>query len=41
MSIDGLRFERKKISDTQLDAQIKLTLYLQPAALAVATPAAP
>jgi hypothetical protein len=34
MSIDGLRFERKKINDTLLDAQIKLTLYLQPAALA-------
>lgn len=33
MSIDGLRFERKKISDTQLEAQIKLTLYLQPAAV--------
>jgi hypothetical protein len=41
MSIDGLRFERKKISDTQLDAQIRLTLYLQPAALAVTTPGAP
>ena len=42
MSIDGLRFERKKISDTQLDAQIKLTLYLQPASVAVAAaPAAP
>ncbi len=36
MSIDGLRFERKKITDTQLDAQIKLTLYLQPAGVAVA-----
>jgi hypothetical protein len=36
MSIDGLRFERKKISDTLLDAQIRLTLYLQPAAPAAA-----
>ncbi len=42
MSIDGLRFERKKISDTQLEAQIKLTLYLQPASATVATaPALP
>lgn len=41
MSVDGLRFERRKISDTQLDAQIKLTLYLQPAALAVAASAKP
>lgn len=30
MSIDGLRFERKKIADTQLDAQIRLTLYFRP-----------
>ena len=37
-SIDGLRFERKKISDTQLDAQIKLTLYLRTASLAAAAP---
>ncbi len=29
-SIDGLRFERKKISETQLDAQIRLTLYFRP-----------
>lgn len=41
MSIDGLRFERRKISDMQLDAQIKLTLYLQPATLAVAASAKP
>jgi hypothetical protein len=41
MSIDGLRFERKKISDTQLDAQIKLTLYLQPAAVSAASSRAP
>lgn len=41
MSIDGLRFERKKISDTLLDAQIKLTLYLQPATLSVAAPGSP
>jgi hypothetical protein len=37
-SIDGLRFERKKISDTQLDAQIKLTLYLRSANLAGTAP---
>ena len=41
MSIDGLRFERKKINETQLDAQIKLTLYLRPASLTVATPGVP
>jgi hypothetical protein len=29
-SIDGLRFERKKISETQLEAQIRLTLYFRP-----------
>lgn len=29
-SIDGLRFERKKIGETQLDAQIRLTLYFRP-----------
>lgn len=38
MSIDGLRFERKKISDNQLDAQLRLTLYVRPAALTVASP---
>ena len=32
-SIDGLRFERKKISETQLDAQIRLTLYFRPASV--------
>lgn len=36
MSIDGLRFERKKISDSLLDAQIRLTLYVQPSASTVA-----
>ena len=30
-SIDGLRFERKKSADAQLDAQLKLTVYFQPA----------
>lgn len=40
MSIDGLRFERKKISDNLLDAQIRLTLYLRPAALTTASPGA-
>lgn len=30
MSIDSLRFERKKISETQLDAQLALTLYFRP-----------
>ncbi|HTD91839.1 MAG TPA: hypothetical protein VK663_14325, partial [Burkholderiales bacterium] len=34
MSIDGLRFERKKISETQLEAQIRLTLYFSPAGTA-------
>jgi hypothetical protein len=36
-SIDGLRFERKKISETQLDAQIRLTLYFRPNATGTAT----
>ena len=40
MSIDGLRFERKKISETQLDAQIRLTLYFRPATM-TATAAQP
>jgi hypothetical protein len=30
-SIDGLRFERKKSGDAQLDAQLRLTIYFQPA----------
>lgn len=34
ISIDGLRFERKKISDTQLEAQIRLTFYFRPATAA-------
>jgi hypothetical protein len=29
VSIDGLRFERKTITDTELDAQIRLTLYFR------------
>lgn len=31
VSIDGLRFERKKVTDTQLDAQLRLTMYFRPA----------
>ena len=30
VSIDAVRFERKKISDVQLDAQVRLTLYFRP-----------
>lgn len=30
ISIDDLRFERKKVEESQLDAQIRLTLYLRP-----------
>jgi hypothetical protein len=29
-SVDALRFERKKIAETQVDAQVRLTLYFQP-----------
>jgi hypothetical protein len=29
-SIDALRFERKKVGETALDAQIRLTLYFRP-----------
>jgi hypothetical protein len=29
-SIDALRFERKRAADTQLEAQVRLTLYAQP-----------
>jgi hypothetical protein len=29
-SVDGLRFERKKIGETLLDAQMRLTLHFQP-----------
>ena len=29
-SIDGLRFERKKAADAQLEAQLRLTLYARP-----------
>ncbi|MBX9904081.1 MAG: hypothetical protein K2Y31_06980 [Burkholderiales bacterium] len=32
ISIDGLRFERKKIGETRLEAQLRLTLYFRPAA---------
>jgi hypothetical protein len=28
-SIDALRFERKKVGETRLDAQLRLTIYLQ------------
>ena len=38
VSIDGLRFERKKISETQLDAQIRLTLYFRPVTTGHAQP---
>lgn len=38
VSIDGLRFERKKISETQLDAQIRLTLYFRPVTTGLAQP---
>lgn len=30
-SLDALRFERKKIGDPQLDAQVRLTVYFRPA----------
>lgn len=30
VSIDALRFERKKAADTQLDAQVRLTMYFRP-----------
>jgi hypothetical protein len=29
-SVDGLRFERKKVGETALEAQIRLTLHFQP-----------
>ncbi len=29
-SVDALRFERKKIAETQVDAQVRLTLFFQP-----------
>ena len=40
-SVDGLRFERKKIGDTQLDAQITLTFYFNPSTQAPTPPKAP
>lgn len=30
-SIEGLRFERKRAADTQLEAQVRVTLHLRPA----------
>ena len=30
-SLDALRFERKRVGDTQLEAQVRLTLYFRPA----------
>jgi len=38
LSIDGLRFERKTISETQLEAQLRLTLYFRPGTVAAAKP---
>ena len=38
ISIDGLRFERNKISETRPDAQIRLTLYFRPAAAGASQP---
>jgi hypothetical protein len=29
-SVDALRFERKRIADPQLDAQLRLTLHFRP-----------
>jgi hypothetical protein len=30
-SLDALRFERKKAGDTQLEAQVRMTVYFRPA----------
>jgi hypothetical protein len=30
-SLDALRFDRKKAGDTQLEAQVRLTIYFRPA----------
>jgi hypothetical protein len=30
-SIDGLRFERKRAAETQLEAQVRVTVHLRPA----------
>jgi hypothetical protein len=30
-SLEGLRFERKKVGDTRIEAQIRLTVYFRPA----------
>ncbi len=32
VSVDAVRFERKKVGDAQLEAQVRLTLYLRPPA---------
>jgi hypothetical protein len=37
-SLDGLRFERKRIGDAELEAQLRLTLYFQPRASAAGSP---
>jgi hypothetical protein len=29
-SVDAVRFERKRAADTQLEAQVRLTLYFRP-----------
>ena len=29
-AIDGLRFERKKVGDAQLEAQVRITLFFRP-----------
>ena len=29
-AIDALKFERKKVGDAQLDAQVRVTLYFRP-----------
>ena len=31
-SLEGLRFERKRAAETQLDAQVRVTLYVRPSA---------
>jgi hypothetical protein len=31
-AVDGLRFERKKVGDTQLEAQVRITLFFRPGA---------
>lgn len=41
LSIDGLRFERKRVSDTELEAQLALTLYFRPVAATATVAATP